>query len=107
MIVELKDVMKKKLAEGVLISHRERQKSSRLALNARVLDSQLPNFQVEKGDSMSVRVPTVFQDAKAALINLGYREQEIQFLLERVSEGTDSTFVRAEDLIRAALRQLL
>ncbi|MCM2324753.1 MAG: Holliday junction branch migration protein RuvA [Oligoflexia bacterium] len=48
----------------------------------------------------------VFGDAKAALIGLGYREAEVSALLNRVMAESEKPPAKAEELIRAALRQL-
>jgi Holliday junction resolvasome RuvABC DNA-binding subunit len=48
----------------------------------------------------------IFLDAKSALIGLGYREQDVHQLLNRVMAEAKTPPKRAEELIRAALRQL-
>ncbi|MDR3607728.1 MAG: Holliday junction branch migration protein RuvA [Oligoflexia bacterium] len=60
------------------------------------------------GESASHRSP-VFNDARSALVGLGYREQDVTTLLNRMLADmpSDRQPKQAEDLVRAALRNLL
>lgn len=84
LVVELRDVVKKKLDRGVF-AHINQTKVN--AINPRSLEKR-----------------AVYGDAKAALIGLGYREQDIQMLLARLTQETE--FHQTEDLIKLALKQL-
>lgn len=57
--------------------------------------------------SRAVGASAIYQDAKAALIHLGYRDQQITPLLNRVMEESSPPPARVEDLIRTALQQLV
>ncbi len=82
-ILELTDPLKKKVEAGVL--------SQPAGAQARA-----------SGDSALL-------EAKSALIGLGYREQDISGLLDRVFAGTQapSSGWKVEDLVRTALRQMI
>lgn len=86
-IVELRDSLKKKLDSGLI-----GRPSVGLATGATVRD-----IAPSVGSS-------VFEDAKSALIGLGYREQEVLQILHRVMQDFQPT--RSEDLIRTALKQI-
>jgi holliday junction DNA helicase RuvA len=60
--------------------------------------------QVAAGGSAVV---AMFKDAKEALIGLGYREQDVTPVLNRVLVESESPPRQAEDLVKSALRQLL
>lgn len=47
-----------------------------------------------------------FFDAKDALVSLGYREQEVAFLLQQVLNESEKSPADAEEWVKAALRQL-
>jgi Holliday junction DNA helicase RuvA len=49
----------------------------------------------------------MFSDAKAALVGLGYREQDVTSLLNRLRSDMNSAPQQAEDIVRTALRHLL
>ena len=49
----------------------------------------------------------ILEDAKSALLGLGYRESEIMSLLNRTLKGLDTPPAKAEELVRLALRQLV
>lgn len=49
----------------------------------------------------------VVEDAKAALVGLGYREQDVASLLNRVLAEFETPPRQAEELVRTALRQLI
>jgi Holliday junction DNA helicase RuvA len=52
------------------------------------------------------RESAVLKDARAALVGLGYREQDVNSLLKTVMEETEAPPQRAEDLIRTALSRM-
>lgn len=54
----------------------------------------------------SGRGSALIQDAKAALVGLGYRENDVAALLNRVIAEMETPPSRTEDLIKTALRQL-
>jgi Holliday junction DNA helicase RuvA len=49
----------------------------------------------------------MFSDAKAALVGLGYKEQDVTSLLHRLRSDMNSAPQQAEDIVRTALRHLL
>lgn len=95
-VVELRDGMKKKVEQGVF---------GPLARGAKTGTSKNQGDS-GRGREGSATDSAVFQDAKAALLGLGYKEQDIHQLLNRVLETSESRPRRAEDLIKTALRQL-
>ncbi len=56
--------------------------------------------------AMTEDVLTAFADARTALVGLGYREAQVQSALRRLMDDGVRPAVRAEDLIRTALREL-
>jgi Holliday junction DNA helicase RuvA len=88
-VVELKDTVRKKLEAGVF-SKRTRDDGNRGKV----------------GRSEKLESASAFEDAKAALVGLGYRESDIHQLLNRVLDTTEPRPLKTEDLIRSALRQL-
>ncbi len=87
-VVELRDVLKKKVDLGVF-SIREGSRKWTHPISAE-----------------SISQSSLFQDAKSALLGLGYREQTVHQLLNRVLQDENFHPQRAEDLIRTALQQL-
>jgi Holliday junction DNA helicase RuvA len=95
-VVELRDGVKKKVEQGAFgLLGRGGVSDQGKKLGARAQGRDAPST-----DS------AVFQDAKAALVGLGYKEQDIHHLLNRVLESSEARPRRAEDLIKTALRQL-
>ncbi len=94
-VVELRDTVRKKVELGVF--------SAQLRVEAHSKTTQSGALRKEGVGSLNSQV---VRDAKEALISLGYREQDIQQLLNRVLENSEFKPQRAEDLIRAALRQM-
>jgi Holliday junction DNA helicase RuvA len=97
MVVELRDTLKKKVDLGLFSKgDRAPKSSSKISLNdsGSILSDE------------SIAHSNMFQDAKAALLGLGYREQEVHQLLNRVLQDQDFHPQRPEDLIRTVLRQL-
>jgi Holliday junction DNA helicase RuvA len=93
-VVELRDSMKKKVEMGVFAQNTRSGGESGLSKSG------------ASGESFRSMDTVIFNDAKAALVSLGYKEQEIHPLLNRVLETMDAPPRRAEDLIKTVLRQL-
>lgn len=49
----------------------------------------------------------IFRDARDALVELGYREQEVSALLNRLLSDAPSPPSRVEDLVRTALKEMV
>lgn len=94
-VVELRDSFRKKVEAGSFGRGFKTPSSSKTPLSGTLL---------KNGDG--VFDPSVFRDAKDALVGLGYREQDIHQLLNRVLENSEFRPSRAEELIRTALKQL-
>jgi len=92
-VVELRDVMQKKINSGIFSNS-----SANAGVSSTVNTSVLPSSGVFSG---------AFQDAKSALVSLGYRENDVYPLLKRILDEPTSPPLKAEDLIKTALRQLL
>lgn len=91
MVVELRDPIRKKWESGALGSSAKTQSPSKKAADA----------------SYPKRVdPSLFRDAKDALMGLGYRENEIQQVMKRVLEESERPFQKPEELIRTVLQQM-
>lgn len=90
-VMELGDKMRKKLEAGDFGS-----RPARAAIKAGAASQRSEN-----GHSR------VVQDARDALVGLGYREQDVSLLLQRMLSEGSSIETRAEDLVKSALRQLL
>lgn len=56
--------------------------------------------------ALAATARTPITDAREALLGLGYREVEVDSLIERAVSACGAAEPRAEDLIRTALRQL-
>ncbi len=95
-VLELKDTIRKKVDLGWGRSSME--KSTELSAS-RGADRTLV-ADLDRSSAL------VFQDAKSALVGLGYRDQDIHQLLERVIKSLDTPPQSVEDLVRTALRQL-
>ena len=87
-VLELRDKFKKKVDAGLWKSA-----SSPLAVSAP------PSTRTQRGSS-------VYQDARAALVSLGYKENLVSELLDRVWSEFEVPPSKVEELIRSALRQL-
>ena len=94
-IVELRDSLKKKLESGFFGTAAES-----------VLMKTGSSSQMTSQDKVSPSDLMIFQDAKQALIGLGYKEQDIQQLLRRVLDQEERKPRKVEDLVRSALKQL-
>lgn len=62
--------------------------------------------QATQPSSHHQKMSSWFQEAKEALIGLGYREQEVYSLLHRLLSNSDLNFSKTEDLIKVALKEL-
>jgi holliday junction DNA helicase RuvA len=91
-VVELKDSVRKKVEMGVLVG------SPRKLVGEKGLGAT----NRETCDEQS----NLFEDASAALLGLGYREQDVRQLLHRILENSDGRPQKVEDLVRSALRQI-
>lgn len=73
------------------------------AKDASLSASQLPGAgQVPLGSSAQERSPSAYDDARAALLSMGFTSQEADLALE----GYDGRDMRVEDILGAALRRL-
>ena len=87
-VLELRDKFKKKVDSGLW----------KFVSQHTVEASSTPS-RIQRGSS-------VYQDARAALVSLGYKENVVSELLDRVWSEFDAPPAQVEDLIRSALRQL-
>jgi Holliday junction DNA helicase RuvA len=85
MILELADPIRKKSEAGLLGARKTASAPER-----------------GRGAVAGPRTPDLREDARDALMGLGYREHEIGVLLEQIFK--DSAPTRVEDVVRAALR---
>lgn len=104
LLVELKDGVKKKFEQGLFLEKGQHSLSRGSQKNGSGNSDWGAGATVSSG--LSQTNGAVFRDAKAALISLGYRDQDIHSLLIRVMKETDLSWERTEDLIKVALRQL-
>ena len=88
LILELAEPIRKKFLSGSATEPR--------ANSGSVAATQTGSF--ERG--------TVFMDARSALIGLGYREQDVTALLNKVLAGATKKPAHAEELVRTALKEL-
>jgi len=92
-ILELADPLKKKMDAGLL---------------------QRPRVGGTKpaGERIAARTPissepAVVRDARAALLGLGYRDQDVASLLDQLLAELPEPPARAEDLVKSALRRMI
>lgn len=100
-VVELRDLVRKKVDLGLFT---QADKAGKSKLKSSLNDSA--NGFPGTASAESIAHSNMFEDAKSALLGLGYREQEVHQLLNRVLEDEEFHPQRPEDLIRTALRQL-
>lgn len=81
-VVELKDVIQKKFG------------------------SSGPSVSSGRSEKSAFRSHPGIEDAKLALIGLGYREQEVQQVLSKLLDGSQPPLNRTEDWVRSALKHL-
>ena len=100
----------KKTAERVMVELAEPMRK-RLTLDPALvkLGSTSANHKNVAGARSNLKGESgaMLEDAKSALLGLGYREAEITGLLNRALKDSETPPVRAEDLVRLALRQLV
>lgn len=94
-VLELADPIRKKMAAGVLLESYESALQGKKKGGA------------EAGSTAGLNASTfpIFQEAKAALMGLGYREQEVTTLLKQVITEAQTPITRTEDLVKHALRR--
>ncbi len=95
-VLELRDVIRKKIDQGWTQGQSGTGRSS-------VADQTLDSSERRERDREHSKV---FQDARLALVGLGYREQDMHQLLQRIVKSSDTPPQAVEDLVRTALRQL-
>lgn len=98
-VIELGDVVRKKVESGSLLSLGFGVGASRGNRSAKLLQSVT-------GAAPS-GANAVLNDARAALVGLGYREQDVVTLLNRVIAEMETPPQKAEELVKSALRQLM
>ena len=96
-VLEIADTLRKKLEAGAFGKTQSARTSTGTAIS-QTMGNTTSGSNSANSDS------AILRDAKAALIGLGYREQDIAQKLQRVMSESEVT--RAEELIRTALRQL-
>jgi Holliday junction DNA helicase RuvA len=96
-MVELKDKVRKKVEAGEFPINSPSHSTS-------------PTSTVGKSSSSTAGIARqeleLISDAKAALVGLGYRENDIYPLLRKILEESQPRFRKAEDLVKGALRHL-
>jgi Holliday junction DNA helicase RuvA len=97
-VLELGDQVRKKVESGLWLSRTAGLAASGATSAA---GAGLP------GGASRSRPSAIIGDAKAALVNLGYREAEVTVLLNRLLQEAETPPSRAEELVRTALRQLV
>jgi Holliday junction DNA helicase RuvA len=95
-VLELGDKLRKKLEAGDFAGSKTKLTSPSLKGGTGALFAG-----IEKAKN------AVFNDAKEALVGLGYREQDVSALLQRVISESENPPQHAEELVKTALRQLI
>lgn len=101
-VLELSDPLRKKIENGGFASLRSKRSNE---INSDNGHQAVPTVHGAEIDS-NLRL---MQDAQAALVGLGYKEQEAVSVLNRVfseKKAQKQEVAKPEDLVRAALRQL-
>lgn len=98
LVLETSDRIRRKMETGAIISVKPEKASSVSAGKA--------GSPGAKGRAVSPQ-QVLFNDAKSALVGLGYRENDVAVLLNRVLAESEGPPPAAEELVRTALRQLL
>lgn len=100
-VLELADPIRKKMDAGLFAGHFMDQSDRILAGKNK--------SGVASGTVAGLNSATfpIFQEAKAALVGLGYREQDVALLLKQVIADAHVPPTRTEDLVKRALRQLV
>jgi Holliday junction DNA helicase RuvA len=91
-VLELADPLRKKVEAG--------------GLTELMPAAKAPSSKGKQMGLGAMSAGAVYNDAKQALMGLGYRENEVTALLNRVLEERGSPPARADDLIRSALQRL-
>jgi Holliday junction DNA helicase RuvA len=94
-VLELGDKLRKKLEAGDFAGSKAKLTQPSLK-GSSVASLSAPNGARE-----------AFRDAKDALVGLGYREQDVAVLLQRVLSESENPPKHAEELVKTALRQLI
>jgi len=94
-VLELADPIRKKMAVGALSG----------AYQATVHAGKRGGAEAGSATGLNVLSFPIFQEAKAALVGLGYREQEVTTLLKQVIAEAEIPITRTEDLVKHALRR--
>ncbi|OFZ56144.1 MAG: Holliday junction DNA helicase RuvA [Bdellovibrionales bacterium RIFOXYC1_FULL_54_43] len=97
-VLELADPLRKKVDAGLFGDWNAVQNSSRRISTVASGDRDSTSHTGALGQMV--------RDAKTALVGLGYREQDIASLLNRLAAEMNPPPSKVEDLIRVALRQL-
>jgi Holliday junction DNA helicase RuvA len=96
-VLELGDKLRKKLEAGEFGGSK-----GKLAVSSTKGPSGA-SYAGKSGDGFS----SAFHDAKEALVGLGYRENDVSVLLQRVLSEAETPPKHAEELVKTALRQLI
>lgn len=100
-VLELADPIRKKMDAGLFSGHFMDQSERALA------GKNKSGTGVGSVSGLSSATIPIFQEAKAALVGLGYREQDVTLLLKQVIADSEVPPSRTEDLVKSALRQLV
>lgn len=100
LVLETSDRIRRKLETGAMAA-------SRLSVGGPAPGKAAAHAAGAGGVNPSVINQSVFNDAKTALVGLGYRDSDMAALLNRVIADEKGVPAGAEGLVRAALRQLL
>ena len=98
-VVELKDSLKKKLDAG-FFGNSLGQRSTGIALGAG------KNSSHEISSHLGNVEEALLRDAKDALLNLGYRDQDVDSYVHKALHSFDTPPKKAEDLIKQILKQM-
>ncbi len=95
-VLELGDKLRKKLEAGDFAGSKAKLASPSMKGSSGALFAGLENSK-----------NAALRDAKEALVGLGYREQDVAALLQRVISESETPPKHAEELVKTALRQLI
>lgn len=95
-VLELGDKLRKKLEAGDFAGSKAKLTSPSLKGGSGALFAGVESAK-----------KAIFNDAKEALVGLGYREQDVAALLQRVISESENPPQHAEELVKTALRQLI
>jgi Holliday junction DNA helicase RuvA len=97
-VLELKDVLKKKLDSGAF---------GTVTLNRVSIGGQSASSSLGAAAFSESTDDGILRDARAALVGLGYRDHEVDSLLSRALGQLEVPPKRVEDLVKSVLRQLV